>query len=57
MNALFILIILTLCYWLTPVVLIFIALSRFKSRPDNARTLLIIAGVMLIIGIGFCGML
>lgn len=42
-------------YWITPIVLLIIGLSRLKSKPENAKTLLIISAVMLVVGIGVCG--
>ena len=44
-------------YWVTPLVLLVIGLTRLRSRPENAKKLLIGAAVMLVVGIGFCGML
>lgn len=57
MEGILLLIFLTICYWLTPLVLIFVGLTRLKSKPENAKTLLIIAAIMLVVGIGFCGTL
>lgn len=42
-------------YWTTPLILTIIGLTRLKSRPENAKMLLIIAAVMLVIGVGVCG--
>lgn len=57
MEGILFLIFLTICYWLIPLVLIVVGLTRLKSRPENAKTLLIIAAVMLIVGLGFCGLI
>lgn len=57
MDGILFLIFLTICYWLTPLVLIIVGLTRLKSKPENAKTLLIIAAIMLVVGIGFCGIL
>ena len=51
------LIIAVIAYWLTPIVLLVVGLTRLRSRPENAKKLLIGAAVMLVVGIGFCGML
>lgn len=36
-------------------ILLFMGLSRRKTRPDNAKTLLIYAGLYFLIGAGICG--
>ncbi|MBC7641764.1 MAG: hypothetical protein H7174_05410 [Flavobacterium sp.] len=51
------LIIIVISYWLTPLILIIFGLTRLKSKPENAKNLLIIAAVMLVVGAGFCGAL
>lgn len=51
------LIIIVFGYWLTPLVLIILGLTRLKSKPENAKTLLIISAVMLVVGAGFCGVM
>lgn len=51
------LIIIVFGYWLTPLILIILGLTRLKSRPENAKTLLVISAVMLIVGAGFCGII
>lgn len=57
MEGILILIVLTIAYWLTPLILIVIALTRLKSRPENAKVLFIVSAIMLTVGIGFCGFL
>lgn len=42
-------------FWLIPVIMLIVGLTRLKSRPKNAKTLIIIAGVWLVIGGGACG--
>lgn len=49
------LIIIVIGYWLTPLILIILGLSRLKSKPENAKILLIISALMLLVGVGFCG--
>lgn len=44
-------------YWLIPLILIILGLTRLKSKPENAKNLLIISVVMLAVGAGFCGVL
>lgn len=51
------LIIIVFSYWLTPLILIILGLTRLKSKPENAKNLLIISVVMLAVGAGFCGVL
>lgn len=41
-------------YWVTPVVLLILGLTRLRKRPENAKILLIAAGIMLIVGVGVC---
>jgi hypothetical protein len=55
--AILFLIIITFAYWLTPIILIIKGLSTLKSNPEKAKMLLIIAATMLVIGIGFCGLM
>lgn len=51
------LIVATFVYWLTPLILIILGLSRLKSRPENAKKLLLISAILLTVGLGFCGLL
>lgn len=57
MHGLEILILLVFIYWLTPLILIIIGLAMLKSKPKSAKVLFIIAGTMLVVGLGFCGLL
>lgn len=41
--------------WIIPIVILIVGLTRLKTRPKNAKILLIISGIWLLIGIGFCG--
>jgi len=41
---------------LTPFVLLVLGLIRLKKRPENAKTLLIVSGVWLVVGFGYCGL-
>lgn len=54
---LLVLLLLLAAYWLTPFLLIILGVVRMKSRPDNAKKLFLISVVMLLVGIGFCGVL
>ena len=42
-------------FWMIPVIMLIVGLTRLKSRPKNAKTLIIIAGVWLVVGGGICG--
>ncbi|MFK7773348.1 MAG: hypothetical protein AB8F94_14465 [Saprospiraceae bacterium] len=42
-------------FWSIPVIILIVGLTRLKSRPKNAKTLIIIAGVWLVVGGGACG--
>jgi hypothetical protein len=55
MNGIAFLIFLVLLYWLIPIILLIVGLVRIKSRPENAKKLLIAAGVLLLVGAGVCG--
>jgi hypothetical protein len=57
MNGIAFLIFLVLLYWLIPIILLIVGLVRIKSRPENAKKLLIAAGVLLLVGAGVCGAL
>ena len=57
MDGLLALILLTIMYWLTPIILIIVGLAQLNSNPKSAKTNLIIAAVMLTVGFGFCGLL
>jgi hypothetical protein len=51
------LIIIVIAYWLTPLILIILGITRLKSKPENAKMLFIISAIMLIVGAGFCGIM
>jgi hypothetical protein len=57
MNGVVLLIGLVLLYWLIPISLLIVGLTRIKSRPDNAKKLLITAGILFLVGAGVCGAL
>lgn len=42
-------------FWITPIIMLIVGIARLKSRPKNAKTLLIISGIWLIVGVGACG--
>jgi hypothetical protein len=48
------LVLLCVAYWGTPLVLIILGVLRFKERPEHAKKLFIIAGIMWLVGLGFC---
>lgn len=52
-----ILILLTIMYWLAPILLIIVGLAQLKSNPKSAKMNFIVAAIMLTIGFGFCGFL
>jgi hypothetical protein len=57
MDGIMLLIGIVLLYWLIPITLLIVGLMRIKSRPNNAKKLLIAAGILLIVGAGICGAL
>jgi hypothetical protein len=57
MDGFIVLIGLVLLYWLIPISLLIVGLIRIKSRPENAKKLLITAGILFLVGAGFCGIL
>jgi hypothetical protein len=57
MDGVVLLIGLVLLYWLIPISLLIVGLTRIKSRPDNAKKLLITAGILFLVGAGVCGAL
>lgn len=57
MDGIVTLIILILLYWLIPLTLLILGLVRLKSRPENAKKLLIASGILCLIGAGVCGAL
>ncbi|MGB0932286.1 MAG: hypothetical protein ACPGVB_16010 [Chitinophagales bacterium] len=54
-NALDFLIIPLVLFWLIPIVMFIFGLTRLKSKPKNAKVLLIISGIWLVVGGGCCG--
>ncbi|MBS1915464.1 MAG: hypothetical protein JST87_04255 [Bacteroidetes bacterium] len=57
MNGIGFLIGLILLYWLIPIILLIMGLARLRSRPENAKKLLIAAAIFFIVGGGICGAL
>ena len=43
--------------WIIPIAMLIIGLVRLKRKQKNAKILLIISGIWLLIGLGFCGSL
>jgi hypothetical protein len=56
-EIVYLLIFAVVLYWLIPVILIIVGLVRIRSRPENAKKLLIVAGILLLVGAGVCGAL
>ncbi|MEZ4888847.1 MAG: hypothetical protein R3E32_29240 [Chitinophagales bacterium] len=54
-NSLDFLIVLFAIFWLIPIVMLIVGLTRLKSRPQNAKILLIVSGIWLVVGLGCCG--
>jgi len=54
MNILFILI-LTALAWIIPIIMLAVGFSRLKTRPKQAKILIIASCIWLIIGFGYCG--
>ncbi|MBK6827291.1 MAG: hypothetical protein IPG86_10605 [Chitinophagaceae bacterium] len=57
MDGMVLLIFLILLYWLIPISLLIVGLVRIKSSPENAKKLLIMAGILFLVGAGICGAL
>jgi hypothetical protein len=58
MNGLGPLIIILYLFFHTPaIIMLILGLKRLKTRPENAKKLLIAAGVYFLIGGGICGAL
>ena len=56
-GIVYLLIFAVVLYWLIPIILIIVGLVRIRSRPENAKKLLIVAGILLLVGAGVCGAL
>ncbi len=56
-GILFVGIIIYLVCHIPAIILLILGLSRLKSRPENAKKLLIAAGIYFTIGGGICGAL
>jgi len=41
--------------WIIPIVMLIFGIAQLKKHPKRGKTLMIIAGIWLIVGIGFCG--
>lgn len=41
--------------WIIPIVMLIFGIAQLKKNPKRGKVLMIIAGIWLIIGIGFCG--
>ena len=54
-SILLFLIFLTFLFWMIPIIMLIVGIIRLKKRPKNAKDLIIIAGVWLVIGGGACG--
>lgn len=47
--------ILTLLFWITPVILFLNGLEQLKTKPGKAKIMMIVSGIWLLIGLGCCG--
>ncbi len=56
-EILFLIIIIYLVCHIPAIILLILGLTRLKSRPENAKKLLIAAGIYFLIGGGICGAL
>ncbi len=54
-NSLDFLIIPLLLFWLIPIAMFIVGMTRIKSRPQNAKILMIVSGIWLVVGFGCCG--
>lgn len=57
MQGLGILILAVALYWLSILIILIMGLVRLKSKPKSAKKMLILAGIMFLVGAGFCGMM
>jgi hypothetical protein len=53
----FYVIIIYLVFHSPAIIMLIIGLNRLKTRPENAKRLLIAAGIYFLIGAGICGAL
>lgn len=51
-----VLIIYLVCH-IPAIIMLIVGLVRLKSKPENAKKLLIAAGIYFLIGAGICGMM
>jgi len=56
-GILFLIIIIYLVCHIPAIILLILGFIRLKSRPENAKKLLIAAGIYFLIGGGICGAL
>lgn len=54
-SSILILLLLVALAWIIPIVMLIVGIARLKKRPKNAKMLIILAGIWLTIGLGFCG--
>lgn len=54
-GILFLIITIYLVFHTPAIILLILGLTRLKSRPENAKKLLIAAGIYFLIGGGICG--
>lgn len=59
MEAIFILFMFLLlpAFWLTPMGMIIWGATNMKKDPPKAKKTIIIAGIWLLVGLGFCGLI
>lgn len=56
-NELMFLVVLAFLFWAIPIVMLIIGLIRLRSKPNRGKRLMIIAGIWLLAGLGFCASL
>jgi len=49
------LILLVLFFWLSPMIMILVGAIQLRKNPAKAKKIIIVAGIWLLIGFGFCG--
>lgn len=57
MELVFLFLLVYLVLHIPAIILLVLGLKRLKTRPENAKILLIIAGIYFLIGGGICGAL